>query len=266
MQRIDRRDFLKIGAGAAIVLGASPLLADCGGGSQSISSKAAPSAASSPLTKVSIVKGTDLRAMARDAVDAVGGIGSVVSQGQTIFIKPNFVTIGWASSGRDVFANGECTKPEILTRGRRRVLEGGRGGGNNRRRDADAEVAVGQGPDAGQLHEHGSRSAAPELRLRRKGDAGLPGRRLAGMGGLAIPDQLAEDLHLQPGRPRRPHHLHPGAEDAPVGAIDAFDEVFRRHDAAGQVRRQDRRHRSRASSSTQRPAGSSRSSWTSSRA
>jgi uncharacterized protein (DUF362 family) len=109
MQRIDRRDFLRIGAGAAIALGASPLLADCGGG-ESIS----PTPTSNPLTKVAIVKGGDLRAMARDAVDAIGGIGSVVSEGQTVFIKPNFVTIGWQSKGRDAIATGECTKPEIL--------------------------------------------------------------------------------------------------------------------------------------------------------
>jgi uncharacterized protein (DUF362 family) len=109
MQRIDRRDFLRIGAGAAIVLGASPLLADCGGG-ESMST----TPTSNPLTKVAIIKGGDLRAMARDAVDAVGGIGSVVGEGQTVFIKPNFVTIGWQSKGRDAIATGECTKPEIL--------------------------------------------------------------------------------------------------------------------------------------------------------
>ena len=63
---------------------------------------------------MAIVKGTDLRAMARDALDAVGGINSVVGQGQTVFIKPNFVTIGWQSAGREAIATGECTKPEIL--------------------------------------------------------------------------------------------------------------------------------------------------------
>jgi len=109
MQRIDRRDFLRIGAGAAIALGASPLLADCGGGESTL-----PTPTPQALTRVAIVKGTDLRAMARDAVDAVGGIGSVVGEGQTVFIKPNFVTIGWQSMGREAIATGECTKPEIL--------------------------------------------------------------------------------------------------------------------------------------------------------
>jgi len=110
MQRIDRRDFLKIGAGAAVVLGASPLLGSCGDSGESIPS----TPTSPPLTRVAIVKGGDLRAMARDVLDAVGGIGSVVGEGQTVFIKPNFVTIGWQSKGREAIATGECTKPEIL--------------------------------------------------------------------------------------------------------------------------------------------------------
>jgi len=112
MHRLDRREFLRIGAGAAVVLGAAPLLADCGG-SESVLPTAAPTSTSSPLTKVAIVKGSDLRAMARDVLDAVGGIGSVVGEGQTVFIKPNFVTIGWQSIGREAIATGECTKPEI---------------------------------------------------------------------------------------------------------------------------------------------------------
>jgi len=109
MRKVDRRDFLRIGAGAAIALGASPLLTDCGGGEST-----PPTPTPQPLTRVAIIKGTDLRAMARDAVDAVGGIGSVVGEGQTVFIKPNFVTIGWQSMGREAIATGECTKPEIL--------------------------------------------------------------------------------------------------------------------------------------------------------
>lgn len=129
MHRIDRREFLRIGAGAAVVLGASPLLADCGGG-ESVS----PTPASLPLTQVAIVKGTDLRAMARDAVDAIGGIGSVVSEGQTVFIKPNFATIGWQSVGREAIATGECTKPEIVATVAEECLKAGA-----------AEVIIGEG-------------------------------------------------------------------------------------------------------------------------
>ncbi len=114
MNRIDRRDFLRISAGAAVLLGASPLLSDCKGGGPSAVPSALPTQTSQPLTRVALIKGNDLRAMARDAVDAVGGMSSVVHDGETVFIKPNFVTIGWASMGRDPFVLGECTKPEIL--------------------------------------------------------------------------------------------------------------------------------------------------------
>ncbi|MGD0115321.1 MAG: DUF362 domain-containing protein [Dehalococcoidia bacterium] len=113
MNKIDRRDFLRISAGAAVLLGASPLLSDCKEGSPSATP--VPPTPSQPLTRVALIKGDDLRAMARDAIDAVGGMSSVVHDGETVFIKPNFVTIGWESMGRDPFTLGECTKPEILT-------------------------------------------------------------------------------------------------------------------------------------------------------
>ncbi len=113
MNRIDRRDFLRISAGATVLLGASPLLADCKEGRSPAAGP--PTQTSQPLTRVGLIKGDDLRAMARDAIDAVGGMSSVVHQGETVFIKPNFVTIGWMPAGRDPFTNGECTKPEILT-------------------------------------------------------------------------------------------------------------------------------------------------------
>ncbi len=113
MPKMDRRDFLRIGAGAAVVLGATPLLADCGG-AESVSPATPTPAATfgSPLTRVAIIKGDDLRAMARQALDAVGGISSVVSQGQTVFIKPNLVTACYPS--RECFHSGECTKPEVF--------------------------------------------------------------------------------------------------------------------------------------------------------
>ncbi|MFQ5627560.1 MAG: DUF362 domain-containing protein, partial [bacterium] len=42
-----------------------------------------------------------------------GGINNIVNEGETVFIKPNFVTFPWARTN-NCFANGECTKPEIL--------------------------------------------------------------------------------------------------------------------------------------------------------
>ncbi len=127
MPKMDRRDFLRIGAGAAVVIGATPLLADCGGASQSVSpAPPTPAATSeSQLTRVAIIKGDDLRAMARQALDAVGGISSVVSQGQTVFIKPNLVTVCYP--GRDSFGTGECAKPEIFAAVAEECLKAGAG-------------------------------------------------------------------------------------------------------------------------------------------
>jgi uncharacterized protein (DUF362 family) len=52
--------------------------------------------------------------MTMDALDAVGGMQSVVHEGETVFIKPNMVTLPW-SKDRNRFVIGECTKPEIIT-------------------------------------------------------------------------------------------------------------------------------------------------------
>jgi uncharacterized protein (DUF362 family) len=62
---------------------------------------------------VAAVRGDDLGAMTRDALDGLGGIGQVVHEGESVFIKPNMVTLPWAQNG-NVFAKGECTKPEIV--------------------------------------------------------------------------------------------------------------------------------------------------------
>lgn len=66
-----------------------------------------------PTASVSAVRGTNLAEMTRDALDAIGGIESVVGEGETVFIKPNMVTLPWGATGNK-FTNGECTKPEIL--------------------------------------------------------------------------------------------------------------------------------------------------------
>jgi uncharacterized protein (DUF362 family) len=51
--------------------------------------------------------------MTRDAIDAIGGMKSVVNSGETVFIKPNFVTFPWAEFN-DCFHAGECTKPDVI--------------------------------------------------------------------------------------------------------------------------------------------------------
>ena len=51
--------------------------------------------------------------MTRDLLAEVGGIDTFVHQGETVFVKPNMVTLPWAP-GSNCFALGECTKVEIL--------------------------------------------------------------------------------------------------------------------------------------------------------
>jgi uncharacterized protein (DUF362 family) len=97
---LNRRDFLRTSALAAggVAVGA------CLNGATSPSDHTA---------RVAAVRGTDLYAMTRDVLDAVGGIESIVHEGESVFIKPNMVTLPWAASS-NVLANGECTKPEIV--------------------------------------------------------------------------------------------------------------------------------------------------------
>jgi len=104
MHRVTRRGFLRLGVGAAIALGAPPILAGCGG------EKASPK----PTARVAAIRGNDLYAMTREALEAVGGAQAVVNPGETVFIKPNMVTLPWANLGRNPFIIGECTKPEIV--------------------------------------------------------------------------------------------------------------------------------------------------------
>ena len=104
MHRVTRRGFLRLGVGAAIALGAPPILAGCEG------EKASPK----PTARVAAIRGNDLYAMTREALEAVGGAQAVVNPGETVFIKPNMVTLPWANLGRNPFIIGECTKPEIV--------------------------------------------------------------------------------------------------------------------------------------------------------
>jgi uncharacterized protein (DUF362 family) len=65
---------------------------------------------------VAAIRGNDLDAMARDALEAVGGAQKIVNGGETVFIKPNMVTLPFAPAAPDSnpFTGGECTKPEIV--------------------------------------------------------------------------------------------------------------------------------------------------------
>lgn len=106
MHRIKRREFLKLSASTAAFLGASPILTNC----KKVTSEPTPAEITAT---VAAIRGNNLDAMTRDAIEAIGGISKIVNQGETVFIKPNFVNFPWARTN-NCFANGECTKPEIL--------------------------------------------------------------------------------------------------------------------------------------------------------
>lgn len=127
---IDRRDFMHLSAYAA----ASALLPGCSN---------TPTDPVVPTAQVAAVRGTDLYAMTRDVMDGLGGIETVVHQGETVFIKPNMVTLPWAENSNR-FAMGECTKPEIVVAVAEQCLEAGA-----------AEVIIGDGSHAPVLNwEH----------------------------------------------------------------------------------------------------------------
>lgn len=123
MTKQTRRELLKLGAGAAAGACVSGFLTRCGGSDPAASSSpspspssAAPQIACSPGdgAQVAVAQGTNLDTMTRSALNSIGGIQTVVKPGETVFIKPNMVTLPWASVSYNPFSLGECTKPEIV--------------------------------------------------------------------------------------------------------------------------------------------------------
>ncbi len=124
MRKLSRREALKLGAGAAAGFG-SHVLAGCGGESsvapRSTDSWSPGDAATicqgtvvEPHALVAAARGTDLYAMTRDVLNLLGGIQTVVGEGESVFIKPNMVTLPFAEDSWNPFSEGECTKAEIL--------------------------------------------------------------------------------------------------------------------------------------------------------
>ena len=126
MSRITRREFLRMGAGAAVMLGTPPVLTNC-------QSDKTITGSTDYNASVAIIPGNDLDSMTREAVEAIGGMSKIVNKGETVFIKPNFVTFPWASTN-NCFGIGECTKPEILIAVADECLKAGA-----------AEVIIGEG-------------------------------------------------------------------------------------------------------------------------
>lgn len=62
---------------------------------------------------VSIVKGFDPAQITREALNLIGGMKEVVKPGQSVFIKPNYITGGLA--GHDPVSGGEIPHPLVVT-------------------------------------------------------------------------------------------------------------------------------------------------------
>jgi uncharacterized protein (DUF362 family) len=63
--------------------------------------------------------------MTHQVLDKLGGIDKIVKAGESVFIKPNFVTAQWAGPQHSPFAIGECTKPEIVVATAEACLQAG---------------------------------------------------------------------------------------------------------------------------------------------
>jgi len=127
MPKINRRTFLKASLPTAIALRTPCLLTGCQ------DKKAAQEPSPGITAQVAAIRGENLDSMTRDAIDALGGIQTIVNPGETVFIKPNFVSFPWAQYNH-CFQIGECTKPEIIIAATEACLKAGA-----------AEVIIGDG-------------------------------------------------------------------------------------------------------------------------
>ncbi|MDR1487831.1 MAG: DUF362 domain-containing protein [Deltaproteobacteria bacterium] len=97
---MDRRSFLKTLTGGIAVLGL--------GAAAGRFDIASSSALAADFPDLAAVKGTDVKSMAKLALESLGGLGRFVKSGQTVLIKPN---MGWAV-GPEKAAN---TSPELIS-------------------------------------------------------------------------------------------------------------------------------------------------------
>ena len=113
---ISRREFMRVSAlaagGAAIGACHSSLL-DVTDPTDTGTDDWTDPVVTDPTAWVSAVTGTDLSTMTQEVLAPLGGIQSVVHEGESVFIKPNMVSLPGAEF-QSPFAVGECTKPEIL--------------------------------------------------------------------------------------------------------------------------------------------------------
>jgi len=106
MQKMRRREVLRAGVSTAVALQTPGVFAS--------SSKPPVQQLAPKITaRMAAIRGDNLDSMTRDAIDALRGMQAVVNPGETVFIKPNFVTFPWAQHN-NCFHIGECTKPDII--------------------------------------------------------------------------------------------------------------------------------------------------------
>jgi uncharacterized protein (DUF362 family) len=106
---LTRRDILRLGGRVCLATGASHLIGGCT--SPCTPAEPTPSPTdSSP--RVAVIRGDNLAEMAREALAAFGGASAIVSSGETVFIKPNFGSLGMVKY--NPIARGESVKPEIV--------------------------------------------------------------------------------------------------------------------------------------------------------
>ncbi len=132
MTLLTRRQLLALGARGVAAGCAGPLLHGCS------PQPVPPDNPTDQQASVAVVSGTDLATMTRDALDAFGGAGAIVGQGETVFIKPNFGAFGMVNY--NPVAAGDCTKPEIVLSVAEECLKAGA-----------SEVIIG---DAGQSYSY----------------------------------------------------------------------------------------------------------------
>jgi uncharacterized protein (DUF362 family) len=104
--KVSRRKFLKMSAGAGALFPLQPFYTRCDTNKFIIQPN-------EKTSTVAAVRGDHLEGMTTEALQTLGGIQSIVHEGETVFIKPNMVTLPWSSSG-SCFFHGECTKTEII--------------------------------------------------------------------------------------------------------------------------------------------------------
>jgi uncharacterized protein (DUF362 family) len=110
MKSINRREFLRLSSIGLI----TAVSHNCSNQSESMANPIKEKTLPDSSAQVAAFRGHDLSVMTNQALEALGGIEKVVHPGESVFIKPNMVTLPWAYLGHNSFKLGECAKPEVI--------------------------------------------------------------------------------------------------------------------------------------------------------